>query len=177
MSYATRCVLVSLATAICGPGLANAATAPALQPGVHVDNGSPALKEYAIPLSQARGGGSAGGSGQLFGSGVQPPSGTPASGPSPVNAATGPGSSSATSARPGPPGSGASARGAVAGRTALSTTSSNRPADGFSSAVDTRGSGTGVVSMIGAAVLVLVLGSLGGGALAARNRRTGATTG
>jgi hypothetical protein len=62
-----------------------AGTASAAEPGVHVDPGSPAGKEYAIPLDQARhdaglppGGGNTGGGGgspgsggsQLFGAGV-----------------------------------------------------------------------------------------------------------
>ncbi|MGH2910839.1 MAG: hypothetical protein ACRDJ3_00015 [Solirubrobacteraceae bacterium] len=51
----------------------------ALEPGVHVDPGSPAAKEYALPLNQARqtGQGSAargGSSGGLFGAGISPAS-------------------------------------------------------------------------------------------------------
>lgn len=49
-----------------------------LEPGVHVDPGSPAAKEYALPLNQARQiGGGAGqakaGSSTLFGAGIKPP--------------------------------------------------------------------------------------------------------
>jgi hypothetical protein len=50
-----------------------------LEPGVHPDPGSPAAKEYALPLNQARqvgeGGGShaSSGSGALFGAGIKPP--------------------------------------------------------------------------------------------------------
>ena len=40
------------AAAMAAPGLATAQLAP----GVHVDPGSPAGKEYAIPLSEARAG-------------------------------------------------------------------------------------------------------------------------
>ena len=53
-------------------------TASAVEPGVHVDPGSPAGKEYAIPLDQARndalppGGGHAGGGGGAPGSGASP---------------------------------------------------------------------------------------------------------
>jgi hypothetical protein len=56
--------------------------AAALEPGVHIDPGSPAAKEYALPVNQARGtgsGGSGGGHGEgstekLFGAGIKPPS-------------------------------------------------------------------------------------------------------
>jgi len=58
--------------------------ATAAEPGVHVDPGSPAGKEYAIPLDQARndatpsGGGHSGARGSspgsaLFGQGIRPP--------------------------------------------------------------------------------------------------------
>src|SRR5271168_4320784 len=47
-----------------------------LEPGVHVDPGSPAAKEYAIPLGQARQigaeGSSDGSSPPLFGAGIGP---------------------------------------------------------------------------------------------------------
>jgi hypothetical protein len=51
--------------------------AGALEPGVHADPGSPAAKEYALPLNQARQTGSGGASkseGTLFGAGIKPPS-------------------------------------------------------------------------------------------------------
>jgi hypothetical protein len=64
------------------------ASAGALEQGVHVDPGSPAAKEYALPLNQARqtvnassgaagSGGSRSGSGEssLFGAGIKPPRG------------------------------------------------------------------------------------------------------
>jgi hypothetical protein len=46
-----------------------------LEPGVHVDPGSPAAKQYALPLNQAReigrgGGAGAGASSSLFGAGI-----------------------------------------------------------------------------------------------------------
>jgi hypothetical protein len=55
------------------------ASASALEPGVHIDPGSPAAKEYALPVSQARGAASGGegsdpSSERLFGSGITPPS-------------------------------------------------------------------------------------------------------
>jgi hypothetical protein len=52
-------------------------TASALEPGVHIDPGSPAAKEYALPLNQARRTGaeatSAGSSETPFGAGIKPP--------------------------------------------------------------------------------------------------------
>lgn len=59
-----------------------AATAQAttgLEPGVHADPGSPAAKEYALPLSQGRGtngkasAGGGSGSAAAFGVGIRPP--------------------------------------------------------------------------------------------------------
>lgn len=55
-----------------------AQTGTGLEPGVHVNPGSPAAKEYALPLNQARqtgGKGSTGGGspGAPFGSGITPP--------------------------------------------------------------------------------------------------------
>src|SRR3954471_1665212 len=82
--------LAALASACIG---AWPATASALEPGVHVAPGSPAEKEYALPLNQARQTGGApsprrhessaprdstsAGSGEaaLFGAGIKPPSG------------------------------------------------------------------------------------------------------
>jgi hypothetical protein len=56
----------------------SAQAAEALEPGVHADPGSPAAKEYALPINQARQTGAAsghGGSGSaaLFGAGIKPP--------------------------------------------------------------------------------------------------------
>ena len=56
-----------------------ASPASGLEPGVHVDPGSPAAKEYALPVNQARvtgsGGERSGGSPEkLFGAGIKPPS-------------------------------------------------------------------------------------------------------
>lgn len=61
---ALSCLIASLA-------LSGVAAATTLPPGVHADPGSPAAKEYSIPLSTARGqaaGSSA--SGKLFGAGI-----------------------------------------------------------------------------------------------------------
>lgn len=61
-----------LAAAVAAPALAGAATSP----GVHVDPGSPAGKQYQIPISSARGetagrsSGSKSGTAPTFGSGI-----------------------------------------------------------------------------------------------------------
>jgi hypothetical protein len=57
----------------------SAQAATGLEPGVHVDPGSPAAKEYALPLNQARqtgantSGKASTGSAALFGTGIKPP--------------------------------------------------------------------------------------------------------
>jgi hypothetical protein len=62
--------------ALCGLA-ASAQAAAGLEPGVHRDPGSPAAKEYALPINQARQTGSpnhtASGSAALFGAGIKPP--------------------------------------------------------------------------------------------------------
>jgi hypothetical protein len=55
-----------------------AQAAEGLEPGVHTDPGSPAAKEYALPINQARQTGTAPGhastgSAALFGAGIKPP--------------------------------------------------------------------------------------------------------
>ena len=56
----------------------SAQAATGLEPGVHADPGSPAAKEYALPINQARQTGAApgqasSGSAALFGAGIKPP--------------------------------------------------------------------------------------------------------
>ena len=74
---------ISVAAVAAGVLALLATSAFALEPGVHIDPGSPAAKEYALPVDQARGTGSGGkgegeGSGgsseKLFGAGIKPPS-------------------------------------------------------------------------------------------------------
>jgi hypothetical protein len=61
---------------LCSPAACAQATA-GLEPGVHRDPGSPAAKEYALPIEQARQTGSpnhtSSGSAALFGAGIKPP--------------------------------------------------------------------------------------------------------
>jgi hypothetical protein len=159
-------LLVSGAIAASAPTSAFAA-APALQPGVHVDPGSPAAKEYSIPLQQARGqspsgpaagsggaqsgGGTAGG---LFGSGIKPKTTARV-----TSAASNP---DATHRRH---------------RTSLPSSTSSLAGTGAvavtRAAADTSGSASGVDWMLGAGVLILALGALGGAAVARFRRRAG----
>lgn len=157
--------IVAIAAASLGAGAAGASTRPA--PGVHIDPGSPAAKEYAIPLGQARAGGSAGGSGssQLFGSGItassQPPSGGASA---PQTNGTAPGHR-ARGARHTHRHHGAQKR-------SRSTVVAPQPATRDPAKVlgSSGGGGSGIVWMIGAAALVLALGGLGGAAIARRGR-------
>jgi hypothetical protein len=128
-------------------GVAVAATGSGLPPGVHLDPGSPASHEYAIPLSAARSAGTPGPptGGQLFGAGITPP-GT--AGPAARRAA----SSGATGAAP-------SAR---AGQSPSGGVGSQPTAQILG---QSRGNGPGLLWMFAAAACVLALGWLGGVAL------------
>jgi hypothetical protein len=150
---------VALAVALAG-ALAFSAQASALEPGVHVDPGSPAGKEYSIPLSVLRAEGSGrpateGVQQPLFGVGIRPagargkaaaPSGQPRGG------------SSGT-----PPGAGAGG-----GRGALGRS----PAGGVAAGDLThRGSPTPEVALVGG--LVVFGGALLGALLVLARRRLG----
>ncbi len=79
MRAARVSAFITVAALAAGTSAQPAAPALALEPGVHIDPGSPAAKEYALPVNQARGTGSGGeGSGgsseKLFGAGIKPPS-------------------------------------------------------------------------------------------------------
>jgi hypothetical protein len=123
---------------------------------VHVDPGSPAAKEYALPLNQARqtgqasgraagssgsgssGPGSSSGEASLFGAGIKPPRG-----------GTGAGGSRARASRP--------AGGPVTAQPAAATD----PA--VTRALRESGGGDGsTLALIGGAVAVIVLGGFGG---------------
>src|SRR6476661_5547680 len=76
-----RATRVSLTAALVLLATTGATVAPqaaaGLEPGVHIDPGSPAAKEYALPLNQARqtgAGSTSGGSSETpFGAGIKPP--------------------------------------------------------------------------------------------------------
>jgi hypothetical protein len=146
--------------------LASAQAASALEPGVHVDPGSPAAKEYALPLDQARQTGTESSSqpsseGGLFGAGIKPP---------------GSGGSSRGGGGTGGGGTGGSTTG---GHVANGTGHAAPPAQGASAtspsqaqlaqaalrAAREQGSGGGngsILALVGGGVAILVLGGFGG---------------
>jgi len=158
----TAAALVLLATSCLTVQVASA-----LEPGVHIDPGSPAAKEYALPLNQARQTGaestSPGSSETPFGAGIKPPGSGGSGGANGGGPAHGSGSGShgASSARGGDSGQGAA--GASGARLPLAV----------QRAVDAERSGEGGGSLpvlIGGGVAILVLGAFGGTVLR-RSRR------
>jgi hypothetical protein len=159
-------VLALAAVAVSWPMLL-AQSAAALEPGVHVDPGSPAAKEYALPISQARRAGEGGSEGaheQLFGAGIKPPSsGSPRGGSPPGR----------TGAHRGvPKRAGTSSRSADGGTSGAIGTQPpalvRRVADGRSSS----GGGSSLLVLLGGGVLVLVLGAFAGVVLRHSRRPT-----
>jgi hypothetical protein len=137
--------------------------AGALEPGVHADPGSPAAKEYALPLSQARqtGQGAAGegaSAGGPFGAGIKPPG---SGGSSPPGAHANGGRPGASHARSGIPGAGGRGTQAAVPVAVLRAASSRVSAGGNGS----------LPALLGGAVAVLVLGGFGG-TLMRRNHRS-----
>lgn len=159
-------------------GSAAAASGSGLEPGVHVDPGSPAAKEYALPLNQARATGGVSSSrshsreGALFGAGIKPP-GSGASG-----------SGSGGSGSPRSSGS-AGSRGAAAGRResgAAAAALANGPGAGSAAlpaAVvratreqeHSEGAGS-ALALLGGAIAIIVLGGFGGTVLRHSRRPT-----
>jgi hypothetical protein len=137
--------------------------ASGLEPGVHVDPGSPAAKEYALPLNQARQTGSEPSSqtnseGALFGAGIKPPGAggsTGANGRRDAHPATG----GVTSTRRPPTGSGS--------QPALA--SAVLRAERSSGASGGEGS---LLALLGGGVAILVLGGFGGTVLRHSRRPT-----
>jgi hypothetical protein len=131
---------------------AGAPAALALEPGVHVDPESPAAKEYALPLNQARETGSTASEATgtaLFGAGIKPPRSGGGAG---AGRARG-GAPSGSSARPG----------------ASSPASAVALADTSAGGSGTPSADNSTLALIGGAVAVIVLGALGGTVL--RRRR------
>jgi len=163
---------VTLAVIALGCLAASAQAASGLEPGVHVDPGSPAAKEYALPLNQARGTGSApssqsspqtGSEGTLFGAGIKPPgSGGPSggSGVAPRGAKGAAGSAGVPAAQ------GAQAGGSGA-QPPLPQAVLRAAREQGSSGVD--GS---TLALLGGAVAILVLGGFGGTVLRHSRRAT-----
>lgn len=149
--------LLAVAMAVLGVGATAVAPASALEPGVHVDPGSPAAKEYALPLSQARqtGGGStsAGASETPFGAGISPPT------------SGGSGGSGAAGSRSRKGGSSPSAQPVAPGRISPAV---RRAVAG----ADSAGGGASLPALIGGGVAILVLGGFGGTVLRHSRRPT-----
>jgi hypothetical protein len=145
-------------------------SAAALEPGVHIDPGSPAAKEYALPVSQARGAGEGDGSEgtheQLFGAGIKPPgSGSPRGGSPSAGSGARRGASNSA---------GASSSGS--GGSASDTTHTQPPplvrrvAGGGSSS----GGGSSLLVLLGGGVVVIALGAFAGVVLRHGRRPTSA---
>jgi hypothetical protein len=131
---------------------APALAAAQLAPGVHVDPGSPAGKEYAVPLAQARAAAAGGGAGptQLFGAGItRPDAGVPNSKLSGSAAGAGAAAQAELPAH----------RAAASGSTKARLASATIPPP---SKVLGSGQGDPVAWMLAAAALVLVAGGVAG---------------
>jgi hypothetical protein len=145
-----------------------AAAASGLEPGVHIDPGSPAEKEYVLPLNQARqtGAGSVHGtssSAPLFGAGITPPRGG--------GSAPGAGSSASGSGARSRPGASSNARVAArpAGGTSAPTPLPSVVVHTARSQASSAGSGSWRV-LLGGGLAILLLGGFGGTVLR-HNRR------
>jgi hypothetical protein len=162
----TAAALVLLAT---GWPTVTPQVASALEPGVHIDPGSPAAKEYALPLNQARQTGaestSARSSETPFGAGIKPPGSGGSSGSSGSNG--GGGKDGSGSAR-----RGAATHGGDSAQGAAGASGAQLP-PAVQRAVDAQRSSEGGGSLpvlIGGGVAILVLGAFGGTVLR-RSRR------
>lgn len=134
------------------PWAAGVAPAYGLEPGVHADPGSPAAKEYSLPLSKARQIGANGSSkGEsattLFGAGIAPPGGG--------------GTHSARKA----PGTTSSSRAGAGRSSALTPSPSPKLALAASSLRPAGSGGSSLLALLAGGVLVLAIGALGGSAL------------
>jgi hypothetical protein len=139
-----------------------AQVAVSLEPGVHADPGSPAAKQYALPLNQARqtGGGDTGNAAASestapFGAGIKP------SGPGGSGRGRSSGGNTSDTAR-----RGASGTGSYASRTPVPA-SVLRAARSQTSSSD----GGSILTLLGGGVAVLLIGAFGG-TLVRRGRRS-----
>jgi len=152
----------ALAVLVISCSAASAQVASGLEPGVHIDPGSPAAKEYALPLNQARQTGSSPTTGSSsaavaapFGAGIHPPGGS----------GGGPSHRGSTGSDVSP---------ANASRTNASRTRATIPAVVLRSASG-RASSVGdgsILALLGGGVAILVLGGFGGMVLRRSHRAT-----
>lgn len=152
-----------------GLSAAAAQAATGLEPGVHVDPGSPAAKEYALPLNQARQTGagassSSTSSGPLFGAGIKPP-GAGGSSHSGSGSGSGTGKATGRGGAAGPNGASGAARLSTLPAAVLRASSSQASSGG----------GGSILALLGGGVAILVLGGLGGMILK-RSRHSAAST-
>jgi hypothetical protein len=165
---------LALGLVLLAPQAAIAASSGGLGTGVHIDPGSPAAKEYAIPLGSARGNGNPtnAGTGQLFGNGITKANtaSSPAASPQ-TPAATGTHAVTTTKRRDSQHRRGATARSGHHVHSAGGPAASRPRTPSPQNAIGTgSSSGAGITWMLGAAVLVLLLGGAGGTLLARRAR-------
>ena len=162
MSTVRRCIGAA-AVALAGGALA-AAPATALEPGVHIDPGSPAAKEYALPLGQARQLGvqsySSSSESKLFGAGIKRPGG--GSGNHPGGGGHGSGGAAGG-------GSGGGSGGATTGSSSGAAGAGSLPASVVRAVHERASGGSSLLVLIGGGVAILVLGAFGGTVL--RHRR------
>jgi hypothetical protein len=157
-SVALAGMRVTLAALAAGCMAGQATASAAVEPGVHIDPGSPATKEYALPLEQARKNAAPGSSAQAtpFGAGIKPPGGSSGGG-SPRGSSRGGGSSPS-----GAPGA-AGEPGAATLRSGAGPASPLGPA--FTSAALRAASPSddgSTLALLGGGVAVLILGGFGG---------------
>jgi hypothetical protein len=147
--------------------------------GVHLDPGSPAAKQYSIPLSNARGSGGGGGgsSSSLFGSGITSSSGPSGGAGSPAISSDSTASNTAVTT----PSTTASAHRHLTGKgthrhpapSASTSATSAAPAASTPPAakVLNPSSGSGIAWMLGLAAVVIVIGLGGALFVIGRDRR------
>jgi hypothetical protein len=156
-----RVTLAALAAGCMG---GQATAFAAVEPGVHIDPGSPATKEYALPLEQARKTAAPGSSAQttLFGAGIKPPGGSSGGG-RPRGSSGGAGSSR-------------SGAGAASLRSGAGAASQLDPAltSAALRAASRSGDDGSTLALLGGGVAVLILGGFGGTVLR-HNRRPSAS--
>jgi len=145
----------------------------ALEPGVHADPGSPAEKQYVLPLNQARSTGgetpSHSSSPRLFGAGIKPPGGGGSAGGgsrSSTRAGSGAAAGKGKGGRAGGAG-GERAGGAAAGATAPLPDAVLRASRSQGSS----GNGS-LFALIGGGLAILVVGAFGGTVLRHSRRPT-----
>jgi hypothetical protein len=165
----SRCLLCSALCALAA--CLAAAPSHALEPGVHADPGSPAEKEYVLPLDQARGTGreasssSHSSSPHLFGAGIKPPRGGAGGG--------GSGGGTQPSSTAGAGKGGAERAGGATGGAAAGGRGSTVPDAALRASRSRGSSGNGsLLALIGGGIAILVAGAFGGTVLRHSRRAT-----